>query len=517
LGSPSSAVLTIIDTVPETELLNGVALNDSITGTSSQGSWKYYYVDLESGETNLVIDLYGLSGDVDLYVKAGDKPTLSVYDCRPYKGGTTSEQCNFSTPSSGRWWIGVNNYVVGTISYTIRASWDGGIPSPTNLNATAVSRTQINLTWQDNSSDESDFHIERSPNGSTSWTEIGTVGVNVTSYSSTGLSCGTPYYYRVRAHRDGDGQYSDYTNVANATTQACNDDIPLSNGVPLNNSITGTSQRGSWKYYYVDLESGETNLVIDLYGLSGDVDLYVKSGTKPTLSVYDCRPYKGGTTSEQCNFSTPSSGRWWIGVNNWELGTISYTIKASWSGVGFADVPSTYWAYSYIMAIYNADITTGCSQNPLSYCPEDYVTREQMAAFIVRAVEGEPPVNYCDSGAPFLDIAPGTWSCRYIKRLYELGITTGYQDGSYRPYDLVSREQMAAFIVRAVEGEPPEDYCALGIPFPDVASSMWSCDYIKRLKELSITTGYGDGTYGPYDLVSRAQMAAFLARAFLGM
>jgi hypothetical protein len=46
---------------------------------------------------------------------------------------------------------------------------------------------------------------------------------------------------------------------------------------------------------------------------------------------------------------------------------------------------------------------------------------------------------------------------------------------------------------------------------------MWSCRYIKRLKELGITTGYGDGRYGPYDLVTRAQMAAFLARAFLGM
>jgi hypothetical protein len=46
---------------------------------------------------------------------------------------------------------------------------------------------------------------------------------------------------------------------------------------------------------------------------------------------------------------------------------------------------------------------------------------------------------------------------------------------------------------------------------------MWSCKYIKRLKELRITTGYADGRYGPYDPVTRAQMAAFLARAFLGM
>jgi hypothetical protein len=140
-----------------------------------------------------------------------------------------------------------------------------------------------------------------------------------------------------------------------------------------------------------------------------------------------------------------------------------------------------------------------------------------MAAFIVRAVEGEPASNYCDSGSLFPDVTPDMWSCKYIKRLYELGITTGYSDGRYGPYDVVPREQMAAFIVRAVEGEPATNYCDSGSLFPDVTPDMWSCRYIKRLKELGITTGYGDGRYGPYDLVTRAQMAAFLARAFLGM
>ena len=107
--------------------------------------------------------------------------------------------------------------------------------------------------------------------------------------------------------------------------------------------------------------------------------------------------------------------------------------------------------------------------------------------------------------------------CRYIKRLYELEITTGYRDGTYGPQNNVSREEMATFLVRAVEGEPPTNYCDSGSLFLDVTPDMWSCRYIKRLKELGITTGYKDGTYGPYDLVTRAQMAAFLSRAFLGI
>jgi sugar lactone lactonase YvrE len=183
----------------------------------------------------------------------------------------------------------------------------------------------------------------------------------------------------------------------------------------------------------------------------------------------------------------------------------------------FTDVSPGYWAYGYIMDIYNAGITAGCSQNPLMYCPENGVTREEMATFIIRSLESEPPANYCDSGAPFTDVTDAMWSCRFIKRLKELGITGGYPDGSYRPYELVNREQMAVFLVRAVEGGPALNYCDSGDPFIDVTAGMWSCGFIKRLKELGISTGYGDGRYGPNDVVTRAQMAVFLSRAFPGM
>jgi N-acetylneuraminic acid mutarotase len=203
------------------------------------------------------------------------------------------------------------------------------------------------------------------------------------------------------------------------------------------------------------------------------------------------------------------------------IGTGSYTgtrYKTFWeydSGP-FTDVFSTYWAYNYIMAVYNAGYTTGYGAG--IFAPELNVTREQMAAFIIRAKEGEPPVDYCSTGVPFPDCSADSWSCKYIKRLSELGLTTGYgTTGLFMPAYNVTRAQMAAFIVRAVQGEPAANYCASGSPFSDVTASDWSCIYIKRLYELGITTGYGNRLYGPLDLVTRAQMAAFLGRAFLGM
>src|SRR3989442_10670486 len=69
-----------------------------------------------------------------------------------------------------------------------------------NLSAFGVSSSQINLTWQDNSTNEAGFKIERAPTAGGRWKTIATVGANAVSYANTNLSAATTYYYRVRAY-----------------------------------------------------------------------------------------------------------------------------------------------------------------------------------------------------------------------------------------------------------------------------------------------------------------------------
>lgn len=88
--------------------------------------------------------------------------------------------------------------------------------APSSLVATMISATQIDLAWTDNSTGEATTRVERSPNGTSGWVEIDSVGPNVTSYSNTGLDPETTYYYRVRAAFGPD--FSAYSNVASATT-----------------------------------------------------------------------------------------------------------------------------------------------------------------------------------------------------------------------------------------------------------------------------------------------------------
>lgn len=104
----------------------------------------------------------------------------------------------------------------GASDYTDVASATTDLAAPTSLTATAVSQSQIDLAWTDNSSVETGYEVEQSANGTTGWSNITTTAANATSFSVTGLTEATTYYFRVRAAKS--AVHSTYTSVANDIT-----------------------------------------------------------------------------------------------------------------------------------------------------------------------------------------------------------------------------------------------------------------------------------------------------------
>lgn len=135
---------------------------------------------------------------------------LSISPITP-NGHTITFNLDLSASNAGPW----------DDSFDINVSCAPPLVAPTNLISTPISSRQIDLSWQDNASDETGYRIERSQDGSTGWIEIASLPANSNSYSDSDLDCNSGNHYRVRAYRSGDNTFSDYSNVANDTTYAC--------------------------------------------------------------------------------------------------------------------------------------------------------------------------------------------------------------------------------------------------------------------------------------------------------
>jgi hypothetical protein len=136
----------------------------------------------------------------------------------------------------------VVNQGSGSITVLCSAGAASRPSAPTSLSAIAMSSSQVNLAWADNSDDEDGFMIERCQGvGCSSFSEIARVGANAVSFNNTGLAPGASYSFRVQSFNSG-GE-SDSSNTASAATQA-------PSGVP---TAPGNLRMTALSYFRIDL------------------------------------------------------------------------------------------------------------------------------------------------------------------------------------------------------------------------------------------------------------------------
>lgn len=113
----------------------------------------------------------------------------------------------------------------------------------------------------------------------------------------------------------------------------------------------------------------------------------------------------------------------------------------------FSDVPASDWGCGWIEKLYTLGVTAGCATSPLRYCPDNNVTRREMAVFLNRGA-GQTPCLTC--GPTFSDVPATDWGYGWIERLYQRGITAGCAVSPLRycPDNNVTRREMAVFLIR---------------------------------------------------------------------
>ena len=318
-----------------------------------------------------------------------------------------------------------------------------------------------------------------------------------------GIKIGTNVVYdRVRVHDLDSSSGSPHIDAVQA-------DGGQSNAVIKNSSLDSRGRRGLGNAaVIIKSDLGPLNNITfeNNYLNGGNYMVFVRKGGHGMPSNVS---FKGNRIGSNFKFGVASTDGAVTWENNvWDSTGKPVTINSeppSNGGSGtFRDISNSIFAAD-IEWLAAEGITRGCNSSGDRFCPEDSVTRGQMAAFLVRALKLSESLNnrfVDDDGSTFEDDA---------EKLAAAGITKGCnppKNDRFCPDRVVTRGQMAAFLVRAM------NYSTSGKPdaFSDDNDSVYE-EAINALASKGITSGCSPTEFCPNEPVSRGQMAAFLRRA----
>ncbi|WP_228530869.1 MULTISPECIES: M4 family metallopeptidase [Myxococcaceae] len=305
------------------------------TGTSDNGG-----VHSNSGIANLAFKLLSTGGT---HPRA--KTTVNVTGIGTQKAGAIFYRANANYMTASTNFQGARNATVqaatdlygSTVAASVTQAWDavgvpGGTTPPPPTGSTALSNG-VTLTGQSAATGANVYYTLAVPAGATNlsikisggtgdadmYVRFGSQPTTTTydcrpyltgnaeTCTFAAPSAGT-YYIMLNAY----SAFSGVSIVGSYTAGGGTDTTPvLTNGVPVSN-ISGAT--GSSQYWKISVPSGRPSLTVKISGGTGDADLYVRSGAKPTTTTYNCRPYLTGN-AETCTISAPAAGDWYIMLN----------------------------------------------------------------------------------------------------------------------------------------------------------------------------------------------------------
>jgi hypothetical protein len=142
-----------------------------------------------------------------------------------------------------------------------------------------------------------------------------------------------------------------------------------------------------------------------------------------------------------------------------------------------------------------------------TFKPENQITRAEVAAFIIRAMN----LSYTGGLTDFPDVPNTHWSYPFVMAAKQNGIISGYPDGRFKPDNKVTRSEISVMVTNA------RDWTYSGglTDFPDVPNTHWSYPYVMAVKEKNIVGGYPDGTFKPDNSATRAENSVMISKMML--
>lgn len=169
----------------------------------------------------------------------------------------------------------------------------------------------------------------------------------------------------------------------------------------------------------------------------------------------------------------------------------------------FPDFTSSVWFAKYVYDLNARHALSGYPDG--NFYPLKPITRGEAVSMIGRALklDGTP------RNTTYPDVKSGYFASGYVATMSEQKLATGFPDGTFKPTQTISRGEVIALLDRAYElknnTNPPKT-------FPDITTKFYAYDAVQRFSAVSIANGYEDGTFKPNNPVTRSEMAVFLSR-----
>lgn len=172
--------------------------------------------------------------------------------------------------------------------------------------------------------------------------------------------------------------------------------------------------------------------------------------------------------------------------------------------IKFADIQD-HWAFKYISALIKKGIIKGKSET--EFAPDDYISRAEFVTLLYRI--GGKAVELSGN---FTDVNDGDWFAEAVAWAYAAGITSGVSETSFAPDECITREQAATFIVRFAEYiNCILTEAAEAAEFADAESvSEWAKNSVKLMQAAGIISGKENNMFAPNDETTRAETAKML-------
>ena len=175
--------------------------------------------------------------------------------------------------------------------------------------------------------------------------------------------------------------------------------------------------------------------------------------------------------------------------------------------LAFQDVRPGDWCYDAVRYVFEAGLMNGTSAT--AFTPNASTTRGQIVAILYR-LEGSPVTG----ANQFSDVAPGAYYAAAVSWASGSGIVNGYSDGTFRPNNLITREQMAAFLYRYAsrKGRDVSGRAELSA-FADAGQiASYAVEPLSWAVAAGLINGVAAGSLSPGGNASRAQVAVILSR-----